>query len=491
MVGHRHRDRHVDADHADLDGIGEGAGGITVAGEYRGAIAVFMVVDHLDGVVEGAGANDRKNRSEDFFLVDGHVGGDAVKQRAADKIAVLIALQREAAAVDNQLGAFADALVDVTQHLFLVHLGDHGTHLGGIVGGRADLQRLDAGLEFFHQRIGGLFAHGDRDRDCHAALAGGAIARAHQRVGCLVHVGVGHDHHVVLGAAQGLHALAVGGAARIDIFGDRGGADKADRLDVGMVEQRVDGELVAVDDVEHAFGETGFLEQFPGQHRCGRIALGGLQDKGVSAGNGDGVHPHRHHGREVERGDAGDHAQWLAVGDGINARSDIAGEIALEQVGNAAGEFDHLDAAGDFAQCVVMGLAVFARDLAGDVGGVAIEQFLELEHEAGALQGRHGAPGRLRRLGIGDSRVDFLDGRQRKFGDLLAGCRVEDRGAALRAGYGEFAANGVFNDLHGQATPLSTLRSFSNSSSICSLEMIKGGDSAMMSPVVRISKPSS
>jgi hypothetical protein len=121
-----------------------------------------------------------------------------------------------------------------------------------------------------------------------------------------------------------------------------------------------------------------------------------------------------------------------------------------------AGEFDDLDAAGDFAQRIVMGLAVLAGNLAGDVARVAVEQFLELEHEARALQWRHGAPGRLGSLGVGDSRVDFLDGGQRQFGDLLAGRRVEDRGPAIRARNRQLAANGVFNDLHGYAIPLST-----------------------------------
>ena len=46
MERHRHRDRHVDADHADLNLVGELAGRITVAGEDRGAVAEFMLVDH-------------------------------------------------------------------------------------------------------------------------------------------------------------------------------------------------------------------------------------------------------------------------------------------------------------------------------------------------------------------------------------------------------------------------------------------------------------
>ncbi len=38
VIGHRHRDRHVDAHHADLDVVGEGARGVAVAGEDRRAV---------------------------------------------------------------------------------------------------------------------------------------------------------------------------------------------------------------------------------------------------------------------------------------------------------------------------------------------------------------------------------------------------------------------------------------------------------------------
>jgi hypothetical protein len=46
-------------------------------------------------------------------------------------------------------------------------------------------------------------------RDGHAALAGRAVAGADRGVGGQLHVGVGQHDHVVLGAAQRLHALAV------------------------------------------------------------------------------------------------------------------------------------------------------------------------------------------------------------------------------------------------------------------------------------------
>jgi hypothetical protein len=43
VIGQRHRDRHVDPHHADIDPAGEIPRGVAVAGEDRGAVAVFVV----------------------------------------------------------------------------------------------------------------------------------------------------------------------------------------------------------------------------------------------------------------------------------------------------------------------------------------------------------------------------------------------------------------------------------------------------------------
>src|SRR5215510_5711576 len=43
IVGNRHRDRHVDADHADIDARREIARGVAVAGEDRNTVAVVML----------------------------------------------------------------------------------------------------------------------------------------------------------------------------------------------------------------------------------------------------------------------------------------------------------------------------------------------------------------------------------------------------------------------------------------------------------------
>jgi hypothetical protein len=138
-----------------------------------------------------------------------------------------------------------------------------------------------------------------------------AVARADQRVDRLVHVGVRHHHHVILGAAEALHAFSVRAAGGVDIFRDRGRADEADGAHARIGEQRVDRLLVAVDHIEHARREPRFDQQLGEPHRHRGIALRGLENEGVAAGERGRELPHGDHGREVERRDAGDDAERL------------------------------------------------------------------------------------------------------------------------------------------------------------------------------------
>ncbi|MGY3396434.1 hypothetical protein ACVWW6_009025 [Bradyrhizobium sp. USDA 3311] len=49
-------------------------------------------------------------------------------------------------------------------------------------------------------------------------FAGGAISGAHQRIDRLIHIGIGHHDHVVLGATKRLATLPGVRGGRIDIL---------------------------------------------------------------------------------------------------------------------------------------------------------------------------------------------------------------------------------------------------------------------------------
>src|SRR3546814_1923070 len=95
-------------------------------------------------------------------------------------------------------------------------------------------------------------------------------------------------------------------------MGDVRRADEADRADIRVVEDRVDHFLVAVDDLQNAFGKAGLEHQLAEAHRHAGIALAGFQDEGVAGRDRRAEHPHRDHRGEVERRDASTDADRLA-----------------------------------------------------------------------------------------------------------------------------------------------------------------------------------
>ena len=205
----------------------------------------------------------------------------------------------------------------------------------------------------------------------------------------------GSTMRVVLGPAHGLHALSVRRAGRIDVSGDIRRADKADRPDVGMGEDGVDGGLVAVHHVQDAGRPAGLDEQLAQPHRHARVLLRGLEDEAVADRDGDAEHPHRDHGREIERGDAGDDAQRLAHGIDVDAGPGALGVFALERMRDAAGELDHLEPALDVAAGVGQHLAVLAGEQRGELVHARLDQALELEHHPRAALGVDRRPGGL------------------------------------------------------------------------------------------------
>ena len=217
----------------------------------------------------------------------------------------------------------------------------------------------------------------------------------------------------------------------------------------GSVEQRVDRLLVAVDDVEHAGRQAGLDQQLGEPHRHRRIALRRLEDEGVAAGERRREFPHRDHGREIERRDAGDDAERLAHRVEVDAGAGAFGVLALHQVRDAAGELDHLEAALDVALGVGDGLAVLGREELGEVLDVLLDQLQELEHDPRAPLRVGRGPGRLRGLGIGDGLLDLGLGGEGDLGLDLAGIGVEHVAGAAGRALDLLAADEVADLTHG------------------------------------------
>src|SRR5579883_742036 len=97
VEGHRHRDRHVDADHADLDAAREVPRRIAVTRKDRRAIAIGVLVDDLRRVVVIGRTHDREDGPEDFLLVYRHLGRHFVEEAAAEEEPLLVALELQPA----------------------------------------------------------------------------------------------------------------------------------------------------------------------------------------------------------------------------------------------------------------------------------------------------------------------------------------------------------------------------------------------------------
>src|SRR3546814_11345235 len=84
--------------------------------------------------------------------------------------------------------------------------------------------------------------------------------------------------------------------------------------------------------IEYAIGQAGLLEQTCDQQRWRGVAFGGLEHEAVAAGQRHREHPHRYHAREVERGDAGTHAERGIPVVGVDVAADVHRVLALEQM---------------------------------------------------------------------------------------------------------------------------------------------------------------
>ena len=168
VVGHRYRDGDIDADHAHFDLVLEAPCSAAVVGEDRGAVAVGVVVDQIQGLVVGLDAHHRQHRAEDLVGVDAHLGGDVVDQRRASQNPSCAAVGLHAAAVDDDLGAVGLAGVDVGGDLVAVGLGDQRAHVG-VTGAVAGLDGGGAFGDLGDQVIGDR-ADRHTGRDGHAAF---------------------------------------------------------------------------------------------------------------------------------------------------------------------------------------------------------------------------------------------------------------------------------------------------------------------------------
>ena len=234
----------------------------------------------------------------------------------------------------------------------------------------------------------------------------------------------------------------------VDVLRDRRRTNEADRCDIRMGQDSIDCDLVALHDVEHARGEAGVAQELSQEQRYRGVFLARLEDEGISGRDRVREHPHGHHGREIEGGDAGDDPERLLDRIHIDARRYLFTETTLEEGWDTAGEFQILDTARQFPCGITRHLAVFVRYEFSDRVAVFDDQVTEIEHDLGATGKRRRAPGGECGPRIGNRGVDLLDRGQSDIGLMLAGRRVVDRAGSARARRRTFPVDPVIDRAH-------------------------------------------
>ena len=216
-----------------------------------------------------------------------------------------------------------------------------------------------------------------------------------------------------------------------------------------MGEQGIHHLASAVNDVQHALGQAGFFQQLGDEEGGEGDFLAGFEHERIPAGDGDGIHPQRHHGGKVERRDADAHAQRLADGFAVDAAGNIFQNLTHQQRGNTEGELHHLHPAFHIPARLDQRLAVLAGVAPHDLFEVVFKKDAETPENAGAFDRRRfhpGGEGGLRGL---DRGVDLGGRADRASGDDLTGGGIVNGSGSEALLVEPFAADEGWAGCHG------------------------------------------
>ena len=161
----------------------------------------------------------------------------------------------------------------------------------------------------------------------------------------------------------------------------------------GCVSKRVDAFASAVDDVEHAFRQAGFFEQFDEHHAVsGTFSLGFSTNVFPQASASGNIHIGTIAGKLKGVMPTQTPSGWCIVSQSTpRARFSSVSPMSSD---GAAGVFDVLDAAINAAARFGQSLAMFARDALADAIEVFFDELPVTEEEPRAFDRRRVAPAR-------------------------------------------------------------------------------------------------
>ena len=427
-VCQRSRHADIDPDHAGLDPVLELAGRLAGLGVDAGTIAEGRGIGHLDRRLEVIEAHDIENGAKHFLLGDLHPGADLVDDRRPEIEAVGFRLHLNFSSVHHQRGSLLHAGIDQALDPVQVLGTDHRPHpLAVFTVGGTNVDRLHRLGQRIQQPLGRLADRHGRGAG-HTALTGTTKGSVDQPGHRVPKIGIGQDEDVILGAAGGLYPLPVLVPRFVDVLGDGGRSDKGDRTNQRMREQGIDALPSTMDDVEDTGRQTGLLQQLDQADAGERYLLAGLEDEGVSAGDRQREHPHRHQSRKVVGADSHADAVGLAHHLAVDPAGHILQDLSLEELRNAAGVFHHLDAAAKIPPRLHNVLTMFAGDAFRQGLKFILEKHLVTEQDPGPLHWRGFRPVGKSPVGVFHRQIDNIGSTHRGFSDHLPGGGIINRG---------------------------------------------------------------
>ncbi len=260
--------------------------------------------------------------------------------------------------------SFSQPLFNPLQHPVPVLCPNQRSLCGSLVQSVAHADGIRRLLQQLHETVSDRL-HRNHHTTGHTPLPGAAKGRTGNRPNRAFQMGIHIDNVMVFGSRQGLNSLPESGRRLVHIFRHRLGAHEGNGVDSRMSKKGVHRLLPPVHQIQHPFGNTGFCGQFHQPDGGQGRSLGGLQDKSVSGGQGEGDHPQRNHHRKVEGRDSRHHPDRIPHHLHVNPPGHLGRHFPLHQGGHSGGEFHHFDSPPNFSPGLAQGFSVFLRHRLG------------------------------------------------------------------------------------------------------------------------------
>jgi hypothetical protein len=281
--GQWHGNGNINANLSNINFVDKFPRSRTIRRENGGAIAVWVFIDEVDGVVERLGRETHQHWSKNLLLVAFHRGRHVDENGGTNKVALVEAIDLDVAAVEHDFGAFINSRLHQVKDAFLRLRRDDWADIDAWFVSGSDLQ-LRCTLNQIWNPFASL-AHKDCGRERHATLTGCAKSGTRQLVQRGILVGIGHDYAMILRAHVALHALAIAAATLVDVLASLVGAHERNRADVWVVADEIDRVVRTMNDVNYTRWATRLIEHLAEQQRRAWIALARLDDARVAARN--------------------------------------------------------------------------------------------------------------------------------------------------------------------------------------------------------------